>query len=256
MRKFERALVIGASSGIGLALAEQLLKEGSSVAMLSRRSEPMQALASSSTLKTSLSGKAFVYAHDVTNYAEVPALFQQITNDLGGLDLVIYSSGVMPTMDEHEYNFEKDRETIEVNVLGAFAWLNEAAKRFEQLKGASPATRGTIIGISSVAGERGRRGNPAYCTSKAAFSTYLESLRNRLSRFGVKVITIKPGFIDTPMTRGKPGLFWVISAETAAKRILSLAQGIANTVYVPSRWRYVSFLLKCIPSFIFSRLPI
>jgi decaprenylphospho-beta-D-erythro-pentofuranosid-2-ulose 2-reductase len=244
MRKFERALVIGASSGIGLALAEQLLKDGSSVAMLSRRSEPMAELAAH------YSGKAFVYPHDVTNYAEVPALFQQITNDLGGLDLIIYSSGVMPTMDEHEYNFEKDRETIEVNVLGAFAWLNEAAKRFEQLQG------GTIIGISSVAGERGRRGNPAYCTSKAAFTTYLESLRNRLSRFGVKVVTIKPGFIDTPMTRGKPGLFWVVSAETAAKKILGSAPGIANTVYVPRRWRYVSFVLKCIPSFIFSRLPI
>jgi NAD(P)-dependent dehydrogenase (short-subunit alcohol dehydrogenase family) len=244
MQRFERALVIGASSGIGLALAEQLLKEGSSVAMLSRRSESMQAIAASHP------GKAFVYSHDVTNYAEVPALFQQIARDLGGLDLVIYASGVMSGVDEHEYNFEKDRETIEVNVLGAFAWLNEAGKRFEQLKG------GTIVGISSVAGERGRRGNPAYCTSKAAFSTYLESLRNRLSRFGVNVVTIKPGFIDTPMTRGKPGLFWVISAETASKRILGSVRRGANTVYVPTRWRYVTFLLKCIPSFVFSRLPI
>ncbi len=250
MQKFERVLILGASSGIGYALAEQLLKEGSFVAMVSRRSEPMQALASS------YPSKAFVYTHDVTKYAEVPALFQHITRDLGGLDLIIYSSGVMPTMDEHEYSFEKDRETIEVNVLGAFSWLNEAAQRFEQLKGASPAKHGTIIGISSVAGERGRRGNPAYCTSKAAFTTYLESLRNRLSRFGVKVVTIKPGFIDTPMTRGKPGLFWVVSAETAAKRILGSAQGVANTVYVPRRWRYVSFVLKCIPSFIFSRLPV
>ncbi len=139
--------------------------------MVARRIEPMQALASSSTMNTSHPGKAHVYAHDVTNYAEIPALFQQITHDLGGLDLIIYSSGVMPTMDEHEYNFEKDREIIEVNVLGAFAWLGEAAKRFEQLKGDSSQRR-TIIGISSVAGERGRRGNPAYCTSKAALTTY------------------------------------------------------------------------------------
>ena len=177
-------------------------------------------------------------------------VFQQIPHDLGGLDAIIYSSGVMPTMDEHEYNFEKDRQIINVNVLGAFAWVNEAAKRFEQLKG------GTIVGISSVAGERGRRGNPAYCTSKAAFTTYLESLRNRLSRYGVKVVTIKPGFIDTEMTRGKPGMFWVVSAETAGKRILGAARRGESTAYVPKRWRFVTFALKCIPSFVFRRLPI
>ena len=250
MRTFEKVIIVGASSGIGKALAEQLLKEGSSVAMVSRRSEPMAALAAN------YSGNAFVYPHDVTKYTEVPGLFQRITNDLGGLDLIIYSSGVMPTMDEHEYNFDKDREIIEVNVLGAFAWLDEAARRFEQLKGASSGTHGTIVGISSVAGERGRRGNPAYCTSKAAFTTYLESLRNRLSRFGVNVVTIKPGFIDTEMTRGKPGMFWVVSADVAAKRMLGAARRGERTAYVPKRWRFVTFALKCIPSFVFSRLPV
>ncbi len=153
-------------------------------------------------------------------------------------------------MDEHEYNFEKDREIIEVNVLGAFAWLNEAANRFERLKS------GTIIGISSVAGERGRRGNPAYCTSKAALTTYLESLRNRLSQYGVRVVTIKPGMVDTAMTRGKPGQLWVISADEAAKRILAYAHIGKNTAYIPSRWRLLMFVLKCMPSFIFRRLPI
>jgi decaprenylphospho-beta-D-erythro-pentofuranosid-2-ulose 2-reductase len=244
MSSFERVLIIGASSGIGRSLAEQLLKEGSSVAMVARR----ESMTNDELRMTN--GKALVYTHDVRNYAEVPALFQQITHDLGGLDLIIYSSGVMPAMDEHEYNFEKDREIIEVNVLGAFAWLDEAAKRFEQLKG------GTIVGISSVAGERGRRGNPAYCTSKAALTTYLESLRNRLSRYGVKVVTIKPGFIDTEMTRGKPGMFWVVSAETAAKRMLGAAKRGEQTAYVPKRWRFVTFVLKCIPSFVFRRLPV
>jgi short-subunit dehydrogenase len=244
MRKFERVLIIGASSGIGLALAEQLLKSGALVAMVARRREPMAKLAAQHA------GKAFVYVHDVTNYAEAPTLFQQITKDLGGLDCIIYSSGVMPSMDEHEYNFEKDREIIEVNVLGAFAWLNEAAKRFERLKS------GTIIGISSVAGERGRRGNPAYCTSKAALTTFLESLRNRLSQYGVRVVTIKPGMVDTAMTRGKPGQLWVISADEAAKRILAYAHSGTNTTYIPSRWRLLMFVLKCMPSFIFRRLPI
>ncbi len=244
MHRFERALVIGASSGIGRAIAEQLLKEGARVALIARRKDAMEELA------VGFPGKAFVYPHDVTDYPKTPALFQQIAHDLGGLDLTVYASGVMPTIEENEYSFEKDREMIEVNLLGAIAWLDEAAKRFELLKS------GTIVGISSIAGERGRRGNPAYGTSKAALTTFLESLRNRLSRFGVKVVTIKPGFIDTEMVRGKPGLFWLISPEDAAKQILLAAHRGVGTAYVPRRWRLVACVLRSIPSFIFRRLPV
>jgi short-subunit dehydrogenase len=253
MRTWKRALVIGASSGIGKALAEQLLREGTSVAMISRRREPMEELRITNyelQKKDDTRGDAFVYEHDVTDYEKTQALFQQITGDLGGVDLVIYNSGVMLSMEENEFNFAKDREMIEVNVTAAFAWLGETATRFQQTKS------GTIVGISSVAGDRGRRGNPAYCTTKAALTTYLESLRNRLSKSGVKVVTIKPGFIDTDMTRGKPGLFWVISAQEAAKQILDAARAGRSTVYVPWRWRYVSMILRSIPSFIFKHLPV
>ena len=246
MQNWKNAVVIGASSGIGKALAELLIKQGVNTALVSRRRGPMTEIASKATMGTI----ARVYEHDVTQYDEVAPLLQQIAHDLGGLDLVIYSSGVMPSVEENEYSFDKDREMIEVNLLGGMAWLNEAAKRFERTK------TGTIVGISSVAGDRGRRGNPAYCTSKAAFSTYLESLRNRLSRFGVKVVTIKPGFIDTDMTRGKPGLFWLISAEEAAKQILEASKAGVSTAYIPGRWRYVAAALKSIPSFVFKRLPV
>ena len=245
MSQWNRALIIGASSGIGKSLAEQLLKDGASVAMIARRKEPLDEIASKAP-----SGKAFVYPHDVTDYDATEVLFQQITKDLGGLDLVIYNSGVMFSSEENEFNFAKDREMIEVNVTAAFAWLNEAARRFQQTKS------GTIVGISSVAGDRGRRANPAYCTTKAALTTYLESLRNRLSKYGVTVVTIKPGFIDTDMTRGKPGLFWLISADAAAKIILNAARKGKSTAYVPGRWRYVSLILRHIPSFIFKHLPV
>jgi NAD(P)-dependent dehydrogenase (short-subunit alcohol dehydrogenase family) len=244
MQNFERALVIGASSGIGRAIAEQLLKEGARVALVARRQAPMEEIAAG------FSGTAFLYPHDVTDYAKIPALFQQITHDLGGLDLIVYASGVMSTIEENEYSFEKDRVMIEVNLLGAIAWLDEAAQRFERVKS------GTIVGISSVAGERGRRGNPVYGSSKAALSSFLESLRNRLSRYGVRVVTIKPGFIDTEMVRGKPGLFWVIPAEAAAKQILQAAKRGTSVAYIPARWRIVTGLLKSIPSFLFRRLPI
>jgi short-subunit dehydrogenase len=116
--------------------------------------------------------------------------------------------------------------------------------------------RGTIVGIGSVAGDRGRAPNPGYCTSKAGFHAYLEALRNRLATLGVKVVTIKPGFVDTAMTRGKEGLFWLISADRAAEIILKKASRGVVTAYVPARWRVVMTIIRSIPSFIFTRLGI
>lgn len=243
---WKHAIVVGASSGIGRAIAEELLKRGVSVAMIARRTSELEKIAASA----SGSGRALPFAHDVRNTMETEALFQQITQQLGGLDLIVYAAGVMPSIDEHEYSLEKDREMLEVNTLGAFAWLNEAAKRFERTGG------GVIVGIGSVAGDRGRRGNPVYCTTKAAVATYLEALRNRLSRFGTKVVTIKPGFVDTEMTKGKPGIFWLISPNEAAKQILSAAARGTPIAYVPHRWKYVMMVIRNIPSFVFKRLPI
>jgi len=156
----------------------------------------------------------------------------------------------MATVGEEEYDTAKDRKMIEVNLLGAMAWLNPAAERFARLE------RGTIVGIGSVAGDRGRAGNPGYCTSKAAFHAYLEALRNRVAQLGVRVVTIKPGFVDTAMTRGKEGLFWLISADQAAEIILAKARRGVVVAYVPARWRLVMTIIRSIPSFIFSRLGI
>ena len=169
---------------------------------------------------------------------------------MGGLDLVIYAAGVMPEVSFEEYDTGKDSLMVEVNLLGAMAWLNEAARRFNRLGG------GTIVGIGSIAGDRGRSANPGYHTSKGALAIYLESLRNRIARRGVRVVTIKPGFVDTPMTFGKPGLFWLISAERAAEIILAKARRGVVTAYVPARWRLVSWVIRSIPSFLFRRLKI
>jgi short-subunit dehydrogenase len=116
--------------------------------------------------------------------------------------------------------------------------------------------QGTILGISSIAGARGRRANPAYCTSKAALSTYLESLRNRLGRYGVKVTTIKPGFVRTAMTEGMGDLLWIISADEAARRSLAHARRGHGSHFVPGRWALVALVIRSIPSWIFRKLNI
>lgn len=241
--QLSRVIVVGASSGIGEAMARQLARTGAEVAVVARRESELARLTSE------LPGKLRPYPHDVGNVDEVPALFERIEREMGSVDGLIYAAGVMPKLEESEYAFEKDRAMVSVNLLGAMVWMNQAAARFEA------ARSGTILGISSIAGERGRRGNPAYCATKAALTTYLESLRNRCSRYGVNVVTIKPGFVDTAMTRGLKGLFWLISSEEAAKQSLALARrGSSLAAFVPSRWALVAFIVRSLPSFIFRRL--
>ncbi len=241
--RLERCVVVGASSGIGEAIVRRLAEEGAQVAAIARRRERLDELAAQS------GGKVRAYAHDVEETDEVPALWERIVADLGGVDTLIYAAGVMPELEEGEFTFEKDRQMIAVNVVGAMAWMNLAAARFEAARG------GTVVGISSIAGERGRRGNPAYCTSKAAMTTYLESLRNRCSRYGVNVVTVKPGFVDTAMTAGRGKLLWMISADDAARRALALARkGTSASGFVPGRWALVAFVVRALPSRVFRRL--
>jgi len=241
--QFTKAIVVGASSGIGEAIAGQLARGGADVAILGRRAAELERVAAT------VPGKLTPYVHDVAEVDAVPDLFARILQGLGGLDTLIYAAGVMPSIAEGEYSFPKDRDMVVVNLLGAMAWMNLAAAHFEA------ARRGTILGISSIAGERGRRGNPAYGTSKAALSTYLESLRNRCSRYGVNVVTVKPGFVDTAMTRGMKGLFWLVSADEAARQSLALARrGSSASGFVPPRWALVALVVRALPSFVFRHL--
>jgi len=246
---WNHALIVGASAGIGAEIARKLVAAGCRVALVARRREELEALRDELNAAAG-ANVAIIAVHDVTNWKETPLLFQEVTGELGGLDLIVYAAGFMPSIAPDEYDIEKDAAIMEVNTIGAMAWLNEAARRFARVK------RGTIVGISSIAGDRGRSGNPAYCTSKAALATYLESLRNRVGRYGVKVVTIKPGFVDTEMTRGKPGLFWLISAERAAELILNSAARGRKVSYIPARWRLMAWVVKSIPSFLFKRLNI
>lgn len=247
--KFERAIVIGASSGIGAALARKLADHGARVALVARREDELERIANGIRIAWG-EDKAIVRAHDVTNFDEAPKLFAELCAELGGCDFICYAAGVMAEIGEDEYPTDKDRLILDVGLTGAFAWLNPAAEFFQGQK------KGAIVGIGSIAGDRGRRAYPSYHATKAGFATWLESLRNRLSQHGVRVTTIKPGFIDTAMTRGKEGLFWVKTPDEAAGMILNAARKGKQTVYVPGRWRAVSLVIRSIPSFLFRRMSI
>lgn len=240
---FSTAIVVGASSGIGEAMVRQLAAAGTRVAAVARRRDRLDGLAAE------CGEKVVPYVHDVRDFGSAPGTFDRIVADFGSVDLLIYNAGVMPRVEEGEYNFEKDREMMEVNVLGAMAWINPCAAYMEARRS------GTIAGISSVAGDRGRRGNPGYHTSKAALTCYLEAIRNRVARHGVTVVTIKPGPVNTPMTTGLK-LPLMIQADEAARGALAHVQAGSVEAYVPAVWGPIMTLIRLIPSSIFRRTNI
>ena len=250
LQPHKTALVVGGSSGIGAALVRTLVKNGYCVATVARREAVLSQLCEEVNQSATNSAKALYYPHNVADFDGTAALFQNIAADLGGLDLVIYAAGIQPPLSEDEYDFEKDTAMVNVNLLGAMAWLGLAAARFER------AATGHIVGISSIAADRGRRLNPGYNTSKAGLDTYLEALRNRLSRFGVTVTTIKPGFVDTRLLENASRTMWVISPEEAASQIYRAIERKKQTVYIPKRWRFVGLVIRHMPSVIFRRLNI
>jgi len=242
-----RGLVIGASDGLGAVLARKLAKEGYSLALLARSKDKLEALCNDINTNGEI---AHAYVHDVSEYDKTPELLREIVANLGGLDLVIFVAGVnYPPGGIDKYNFENDRKMIEVNLIGAMAWLSPIAEMFQS------AQAGQIVGIASVAGDRGRVGNPGYNTSKAGLATYLEALRNRLTRHGVNVLTVKPGFMKTEMLKAaQGGTPFAIEPEKAADDILKAMKKRKQIIYTASIWRWVMLAIQHTPSFIFRRL--
>lgn len=235
----KKVIVVGGSSGIGEQICLQLAAQGAKVAVVARRPDRLEMLAEKGMITDQ---------HDVKNTGQIPDHFFKLCTELGGLDAIIYCAGVMPPVEATEFNTAKDALMVHVNLTGAIAWLNCAAERF------AGAGAGTIIGISSVAGDRGRSGQPVYNTTKAALNTYLEALRNRLSTHGVTVCTIKPGPTETEMTANL-GLKGMMSAEQAAQIILAKS-GTNGEVYLKLTHRIIFLIIRHIPSFIFRRLKI
>jgi NAD(P)-dependent dehydrogenase (short-subunit alcohol dehydrogenase family) len=238
---FPRALVVGASSGIGAALVLRLAREGSRVAAVARRRERLLELA-----RGSPDGRVLAHAHDVQRTDEVPSLLERILAELGGLDLFVYAAGAMPRVEGDEYDTEKDLAMVRTNLEGLVAWGNAVALAMREQRS------GVIVGISSVAGDRGRRFAPAYCATKAAMNSWLDALHNRLWEDGVHVCTIRPGHVATDMTRGMK-LVLPISPDQAARAILAAARARARVRYVPRRWAPVALALRWMPAFVMRR---
>jgi short-subunit dehydrogenase len=244
-----RGIIVGASGGIGAALSHKLAREGFSLALVDRNKTALQSLCDEIN-RNAGETRTLAYEHNVTQYDSVPDALRRAIADLGGVDTLVYIAGVIyfPALDE--YNFAQDHKMAQVNLLGAMAWMSAIAPLFQSAKS------GQIVGVSSVAGDRGRIGNPGYNASKAGLANYLEALRNRLSRHGVNVLTVKPGMVKTDMLKlpGAPKPVLAVEPEQAADLIWNGMRDRKQIIYVPGIWKLIMLVIRHIPSVIFRRL--
>jgi len=243
----EAVLILGASSGIGRAVAERWARGGYNLVLAGRDQDDLNRTAAD--LRTRYGVQAVPELYDALPIDPRAAIFHKSTSHFsGGLSGIIHCSGTMSEQSAAEQDFELARQMIDVNFTSAVAVLNAAGKYFAERK------TGFICSISSVAGDRGRQSNFIYGASKAALSTYLAGLRNRLSPCGVSVITVKPGFVDTGMTYGLPGMFLVASPTKVADDIWRAVQRRRDTIYTPWFWRWIMLIIRSIPERIFKRM--
>lgn len=239
-----RVVVTGASSGIGLALARHYLERGATVAAFARRGELLQ------TLAAEFPEKVFCYALDVRDAPAIQQAARDFMSRVGVPDIVIANAGVSRgTLTEYVEDEEVFQNVMDINVLGM-------VKTFQPfLLVMREAKQGTLVGIASVAGFRGLPGSGAYSASKAAAISYLESLRVELHGSGVKVVTLCPGYIKTPMTDiNTYHMPFILEADVAAKRMARVIKRGTSFAIVPWQMGLVGWLMKRLPNWLYDRL--
>lgn len=243
-----RLLIVGATSAIAEATAREFAKRGDAMFLVGRSTQRLQATADD--LKIRGASNVVTYHLDVRNMAAYQDMLDQATGALGSLDSALIAHGTLPDQYECEQSVEETLDELQVNAISVIALCTLLANRFALSK------KGVIAVISSVAGDRGRQSNYVYGSAKAAVTVFTSGLRQRLAKHGVKVITIKPGFVDTPMTAAfKKGASWATPATVGKEIAHAMIKG-TPVIYTPGFWRPIMWLIRSIPEFIFKRLSL
>jgi len=246
MRKI---LIIGATSAIAEAAARIFATRGDALFLIARNAEHLRAVVADLNIRGA--ARADSATLDLTDFAAHDAVIEKAERDLGGIDIALIAHGTLSDQAQCEQSVDVMRREFDINALSTLALLTALANRMEARRS------GTLAVISSVAGDRGRQSNYVYGAAKAAVSTFLGGLRQRLAKSGVTVLTIKPGFVDTPMTAAiaNKGALWAQPDRVAAGIVQAIDRG-RNIVYLPWFWRWIMLVIRHIPEPLFKRMKL
>lgn len=237
----KNAIIVGASSGIGKALAKLLLEKGWTLGITGRRTPLLE------ELKATAPDRVYCQQQDVQDLEKSSKALSNLWNEMKTIDLVIVSSG-MANLNRN-LAWDPERESIQTNVMGTARVYQFVYDQFKD------QGHGHLVGISSIASIRGNRHSPSYGASKAFQANYLEALRcmSKKQRHNIAITDIQPGFVNTAMAKGN-GLFWVAPVEKAARQILQAIQRKKRKAYVSKRWKIIARILKGMPAWGYEKI--
>lgn len=238
----KKAIIIGASSGIGRALAHELSANGYQVGLTGRRIELLK------PLQKELPVMSYVAALDVSNSKEAMRHLEDLIAQMGGLDLIIINAGT--GYPDTSFNWEKQQQILDVNVIGFAAMANVAIRHFIQQK------RGHLVGISSILALRGVKHSFTYSGSKAFQSNFMQGLRATMQamQLPIYITNIEPGFVDTDMVKEVKEKIWTASPEKAAEQIYTVIKDKREHAYITKRWRLIAWFVRWSPDWLFSKI--
>ena len=244
----QKVLIIGATSAIAEATARIWAARGAALFLVGRRAQRLDVIAAD--LRVRGAGAVGCHVMDACDIAAYAAMIDAAVATLGGLDVALIAHGSLPDQKACEASVELTLREIDNNGLSVIALATLLGNKFA-VQGA-----GSIAVISSVAGDRGRQSNYVYGAAKGMVSLFLQGLRNRLAKQGVQVLTIKPGFVDTPMTAALPkGALWA-QPDAIARGIMLAIEQKSDEVYLPGFWWLIMTIIRHIPERVFKRLSL
>lgn len=244
----KKILIFGATSAIAEQCARIWAARGESLYLVARNDDRLKTIASDIEIRGA--SRVLSCRMDVNDMGQHAKLIDEAVAALGGIDVVLIAHGTLADQNSCERSVEETMMEIQTNALSSISLLTLTANHLETKR------QGTIAIISSVAGDRGRASNYIYGAAKAMVTAFTSGLRQRLYKSDVAVVTIKPGFVDTPMTTGfQKGLMWV-KPETVAPKIVTAIDKRKAEVYIPKFWWVIMLVIKIIPNTIFQRLKL
>lgn len=241
-------LVLGATSVIAQETLKPFAQEHADFFLVGRNKERLSAVAAD--LRTRGANKVEEFPLNLDRLETHQSLIELAIKNMDGLDVAFIAYGTLSNQSLCESNVESTLKELNTNFTSTISLLTHLANYFEK------QGQGCIAVITSVAGDRGRKSNYVYGTAKGALNIFLQGLRNRLSKSNVNVLTIKPGFVDTPMTRNVPKNSLFAQPESVGKKIYMAIKTRQDVLYVPGFWRIIMFAIRSVPEQIFKKLSL